>query len=136
MNYKYKIIYIRIFFFVAITFLYLTVFEDTICGSSDYSYVSDPTYIEVTFQPELPGEFQPHKGSFSIKQRKAYVSYYLDNIFECRKKFLLSVSNISGIRVKNQNENSLSIHHIISILQKNNTWHQSSDDDSFLNDYC
>ena len=136
MNYKYKNSIIGTFFFVAITFLYLTAIEDASCGSTAHIYASDSTYIEETFQPELPDKYLPHKGSFSLKQKKAYVPFNTKNIFDYRKIFLLSASNIRGIYVWNQNENSLSFHHIISILQKKNTWHQSSDDDSLLFEYC
>ncbi len=136
MNNKYKNNYIRTFIFVTISFLCLTVFENDICGSVNYSYASDLTNIEVIYQPELPKEFQLYNGSSSFKQRKAYGSFYLENIFKCGKKLLFSVNNFSAIYLKNQNNYALNFHHIISILQKSNTWHQSSDDDSFLNDYC
>jgi len=42
----------------------------------------------------------------------------------------------SNIYFNIQSKHSLPLHHIISILQKNNTWHQTSDDDAFLSDYC
>lgn len=135
MNNKHKN-YIRTFIFVTISFLYLTVFENDICGSVNYSYASDLTNIEVIYQPELPKEFQPYNDSYSFKQRKKDKSFYLENIFKCCKKLLFSVNSFSAIYLKNQNNYALNFHHIISILQKSNTWHQSSDDDSFLNDYC
>ena len=134
MNNKYKNNYIRTFFLVAITFLFLTVFENDICGSVTYSYASDKIYIEDIYQPELPNEIQSYKGSFSLKQRKPYVPFYLENIFKCRKKLLLSINNIGNIYFACQNNHSFHFHPIISILQKYNTWHQSSDDDPFLTD--
>ncbi len=136
MNHKYQKNYVRTFFFVAILFLYLTVFENDICGSVNYSYAYDNINIEVMYQPELPKEIQPYKDSFSLKQRKSYVPFDLEDYFKCRKKLLLSINNFSNINSNNQNKYSLAFHHIISILQKNNTWHQSSDDDAFLNDFC
>ncbi len=136
MNSKYKNNSTRTFFFVAITFLYLMVFENDICGSVNYSCASDLINIEFISQPELPKEFQPYKNSFSLKQRKEYVSFYLENIFKCRKKLLLSANYFINSYFNNQQRYSSSFHHIISILQKNNTWHQSSDDDHFFNDYC
>ena len=136
MNNRFKRNYVLIFIFVAILFLYLTVFENDICGSANYSYASHLTNIEVIYQPELPEEFQPYNGSSSVKKRKAHGSFYLENIFKCAKDILFSVNNFSTSYLKNQNNYALNFHHIISILQKSNTWHQSSDDDSFLNDYC
>ena len=136
MDNKNKNNYIRTLFFVAISFLYLTVFEDDIYGSVNYSHASVLTNIEVIFQPELPKNFQPYKSSSSLKQKKAYGSFYLDNIIKCRKELFLPVNTISSIYLNIQNKSSLPLHHVISILQKNNTWHQSSDDDAFLNDYC
>jgi hypothetical protein len=136
MNNKYKKKYIRTFIFVTISFLYLTVFDNDLCGSVNYSYDSDQTNIEVIYQPELPKEFQPYKGSYSFKQKKTYGSFYLENILKCRKKLLLSINKFSTIYLKNQNNYTSSFHHIILILQKSNIWHQSSDDDSFLNYYC
>ena len=112
------------------------VFENEICGSVNYSDDSDLTNIEVIYQTELPKEFQPHQGSSSLKQKKAYGSFYLENILKFQKELLLSINIFSTIYLKNQNNYTSSFHHIISILQKNNTWHQSSDDDAFLNDYC
>ena len=136
MNNKAKNSHIRTFSLVAISFLYLMVFENEICGSVNYSDDSDLTNIEVSYQPELPKEFQPHNGSSSLKQRKAYGFYHLENILKFRKKLVLSFNNFSTVYLKNQNYDTLSFHRIISILQKNNIWHQSSDDDAFLNDYC
>ena len=135
MNNKYKKNYIRTFILITVSFLYLAVFESDIYGCVDYSYSSDLTNIEVLYQPELPKEFQPYNALSSFKQRKAYGSFYLENIFKCEKRLLFSVNNFSAIYLKNQIYYALNFHHIISILQKNNTWHQSSDDDPFLNDY-
>ena len=135
MNNKHKN-YIRTFIFVTISFLYLTVFENDICGSVNCSYASDLTNIEIIYHPELPKEFQPYNDLYSFKQRKTDKSFYLENIFKRGKKLLFSVNSFSSIYLKNQNNYALNFHHIISILQKSNTWHQSSDDDSFLNDYC
>ena len=136
MNSKYRDNRIRTFFFVAVTFFCLRVFEKDICGSVNYSYASDLTNIEAIFQPELPKEFQPYKSSLPLKQRNAYVSFNLENTIKYRKKLFLSISNISNKYIKNQNKYTLSFHHLVSILQKNNTWHQSSDDDSLPNDCC
>ena len=136
MDNKYKNNYIRTFLFVAISFLYLAVFESDNCGSVNYSDVSALTNIEIIFQPELPKEFQSFKGSSSLKQRKAHGSFYLEKILKSRKKLLLSLSKSSNIYFNIQSKHFLSLHHIISILQKNNTWHQTSDVDAFLSDYC
>ena len=128
--------HIRTFFCVAISFLYLTVFENEIYESVSYSRASDLTNIEVLFQPELPKESQSYKDKSLLKQGKANGYFYLEKTFKSRKKLLLSVNNINNIYFKIQNKYSLPLHPIISILQKNNAWHQSSDDDNFPNDYC
>ena len=136
MNKKAKNSHIRTFSIVAISFLYLMVFENEIVGSINYSDDSDLTNIEVNYQSELLKEFQPHKVSSSLKQKNAYGSFHLENILKFRKKLLLLLNNFSTIYLKNQNYDTLSFHHIISILQKSNIWHQSPDDDAFLNGYC
>ena len=136
MNNKANNSHIRTFSIVAISFLYLMVFENEICGSVNYSDDSGLANIEVSYQSELPEKFQPHKDSSSLKQKNAYGSFHLENIFKFRKKLLLSFNNFSTVCLKNQNYDTLSFHHIISILQKNNIWHQSSDDDAFLSAYC
>jgi len=136
MKNKYNNNSIRTFFFVAISFLFLTVFENGINGTDNYSYASERTNIEAIFQPEIPKVFQPYDGSSSFKQRKEYGSFYLENVCKCWNKKLLSANNFSTIHLNNQSNDTLNIHHIISILQKNNTWHQSSDDDPSPHDYC
>ena len=136
MNNKFTKNYFRTLFFIIISFLYLTLFENDICGSVNNTYASDLINIEAIFQPDLPEEFQSYKDSSPLKQRKEYEPFYLENIVKCRKKLLLSVNSISNIYFNSQNKYSLPFHHIISILQKNNTWHQSFDDDASHNDYC
>jgi hypothetical protein len=136
MNNKYQKNYVRTFFLVVILFLYVTVFENDICGFIDYSYAYDNINIEVIYQPELPKEIQSYEDPFSFKQRKPYVPFHLEDCFKCRKRLLLSINNFSSSNINSQNKYSLAFHHIISILQKNNTWHQSSDEDTFLNDFC
>jgi hypothetical protein len=128
--------YYRAFFLFVISFLYLTVFQNDISGSVDFSTASDLTKIEAVFQPELPKKFQPEKGSSSSIPRRELGFFYLESFFKFRKKILLSINTISKIHLNCQNTNPPPFHHIISILQKNNTWHQSSDEDAFLNDFC
>jgi hypothetical protein len=136
MEKRYKNNCVRTFFFVAILFFSLTLFENDICRSVSYSYASDLIKVEALLQPELPKEFQPYNGLSSVSQKKSHGSFYLGNIFECGKKFILSANNISNIYINNQNNKFLHFHRIILILQKNNSWHQSSDDEAFLHIFC
>ncbi len=136
MNNKYKNTHIRKFSFIAITLLYLMVFENNLCGSANHSHASTLTNVEVIYQLEFPKEFQPYENSLSLKQRKAYVTFYLENIFKCRKKLLLSANFFLNCYFNNQQRYSSPFHRFISILQKNNPWHQFSDDDPFHSNYC
>lgn len=136
MNHQVKNNRIRAFFFVAISLLYLTVFENDLYGSVNYSHVSDQINIELVFQPESDKEIQPFKSSSPPKPRKQQVPYYLENSFKSSKKLLLSVNDTGSNYFNIQKNGSLLLHNIISILQKNNTWHQSPDDDAFLSDFC
>ena len=133
MNTDRRIDSLRVLIFVAIIFIYLNVFENNAYSSPDYSVTSPQINIEAIYQPEIPEKYQFDKGSFSIKQKKISTPYYLENIHKYRKKLLLSENN-NGF-INNPSILPLSFHHIISILQKNNTWHQSSEDDSFLTPY-
>ena len=136
MNNQYRNNWIRTLLFVAISFLYLMVFENNLCGLIDYSYDSDQTIIEANYQSKLPKIFQSYKGPYSFKQKKTHGSFYLENIYKYRKKLLYLTNNFSTAHLKNQNNYTLSFHPIISILQKNNAWHKSPDEDAFLNEYC
>ena len=130
MNNKPGMNFIRIFLFATITFFYLNVFENNAYRSPDYSVTSPHVNIEAVFQPEIPEKYQFNKGFFSIKQNKILTPYYLEDKPKYRKRLLLSENN-NGF-INNPFNHSSSFHHIISILQKNNTWHKSSEDDSFL----
>jgi hypothetical protein len=136
MKTRYKMNCIRIFFFVAILFFALIIPESDIYHSVGYSYTPDVIKIEAFFQPELPKEFQPYFDSISFDQQKAYRPFHIEYIVKSRKKLLLSTNNICNIVIDNQIKASLHFHHIISILQKSNIWHQSSDEDASLPDYC
>lgn len=136
MNTRYKINCIRTFFLVAILFFALIIPSRDIYQPVSYSYAPALIEVETFFQPELPKEFQPYFDSISFDQQKAYRPFHLEYIFESRKKLLLSTNNICNIVINNQIKGSLHFHHIISILQQNNTWHQSSDEDVVLPDYC
>lgn len=127
---------IRTFIFVAISFLSLTLFENDICMGSSYSHTSEITNIEAVFQPVLPKVYQLYTDSISPNQRQAYGSYYLENYFKSLNKRLLTDEIICSEYLSNQSSSALYIHHIISILQKSNTWHQSSDEDPPRHDIC
>jgi hypothetical protein len=133
MKNRYKNNCVRAFLLVAILSFSLTVFGNDICRSVSYSYVSNQIEIEVLSQQERPKDFQPYNDSSSFKQRNGDGSFYLENIVERGKKLILSTNNIY---INNPNKIFLHFHYIVSILQKSNTWHQSSDDDAFLHDYC
>jgi len=126
MNTNHRIDFIRVLIFLAIIFIYLNAFENNAYSSPDYSVNSPQINIEAIYQPEIPEKFQFNKGSFSIKQKKSHESY-LEDITKHRKKLLFSIKN-NGL-INNPDIHFLSLHHIISILQKTNTWHQSSEDD-------
>lgn len=100
MNNKRKIDFIRIFVFVAITIIYLNVFENNVYGSPDFSVTSPQINIEAVFQPEIPEKYQFNKGSLSIKQEKIFTPYYLEDNLKYRKKLLLSENN-NGLRKSN-----------------------------------
>ena len=127
---------IRAYIFVAISFLSLTLFANDIYVGSSYSHASEITNIEAIYQPELPKVFQLYTDSFSPNQRQAYGSFYLENYFKSLNKMLLSDEVIWSEYLSNQSSSALYIHHIISILQKSNTWHQSSDEDPPRHDIC
>lgn len=136
MKIRYKLNCIRTFFIAAILFFALIVPESDIYHSVDYSYAPDLIKVETLFQPELPKDFQPYFDSISSAQQKAHKPFHLEYVFESRKKLLLLTNNICNIVIDNQIKCSLHFHNIISILQKNNTWHQSVDEDASLPDYC
>ena len=127
---------IRAFIFVAISFLSLTLFENDIYVGSSSSHASEITNIEAIFQPELPKVYQLYTDSISPNQRQAYGSFYLENYFKSLNKMVLSDESICSVYLSNQSTSALYIHHIISILQKSNTWHQSSDGDPPRHDIC
>ncbi len=127
---------IRKYFFIAITFLYLMAFSSDSFGSANYHRAFNVTHIELIDQSDSLNEFQLYENPSSQSKSEEYVSFYLENIFKCRKKLLLSVNYFNINCFNNQQRYYSPFHHILSILQKNNTWHQSSDDDPFPNDYC
>jgi hypothetical protein len=110
-------------------FLFGLLFSDyDTCSPCDPVCPQDIAYIELVLEPELPGIPQIHDDSASNYPVENPVSFLSDFAFN---------NQINPLRLRSfQETNGIINRHLdfstcnpISILQKKNHWHQSSDDD-------
>lgn len=130
MNINLKINPLRAFFIVIITGLYIMVCENDLCSAIDYSNTFHSESAECIAQPKIFKPLENNKKELYLKPHKTYLTFYYTTVHHYRKQ-LLSTNTFDRVYSSHASTISFTVHPIISILQKSNTWHRSSDDDPF-----
>lgn len=113
-----------LFLFIFQAFLY----NDDACSLSSQVCFQDFTFIELIYKPDIQ-EIPQTPSDSSFNNHDDYPSIFsLDNLDNSKFKFLQSNTSLYSNEIINRhlafpNSNT------ISIIQKKNHWHQSSDDE-------
>ncbi len=127
MDQEHKNNYILNLFIIALTFLFLMVYDFDFYGPINFFNASNLTHIELLVQSNSPNNLQFNKVASSRNNQKEYASFNLEN--KSKKRLLRLADHFLKKNFHIQQQYYPPPHYIISILQKNNTWHQSADDD-------
>ena len=125
----FKSFYIGLFY-ALITLISIVKSESSLYASLEQYYYSNQVEIELVITTPIDYDLSLLKSDVPPKWIKNFAVNHID--FLSTNKFTL-IQYDSHVRhqLKNFRHTSFSNHALISILQKYNNWHQSSDEDSF-----
>ena len=122
------------FFCIAITCISVIQYDSSaVFGAYEFfNNVCDnySTRIELVVRPPLDDTFQSRNNLSSSKQNNKPFSYHAAHISIHNFRPILTPERLID-QLSGGQQISSPIHHIISILHKQHTWHQSSDDEPF-----
>lgn len=137
---KHKNIFIRVFFilnlfvysfFIFSTLVYPAIIENNLWVYTGCYYDLDQTEIEPAFSERSNNKFGFYNLNSSPKQTAGFTPVNVD--FSAVHKYsLIHYNNYVRHQLKLFDRTFTPRQQLVSILQKNNIWHQSSDEDSPL----
>lgn len=136
MNSKNIKVFIFKLFFIVISFIYFIKLENEIYPHYDYCYFPHLTNIEIVVNSHPPYNLQSYKNPHLLKLKNSeHRSFDFDKLKINRTTYTLqtrfSIHSLLNFQLRYSPNRQ-----ILSILQKKNIWHQSSDDDPFYSNHC
>jgi len=119
------------FFIISYVFISTLQIENSLYIPTDYCFYHSQIEIELVLSEKSHYDISFYNLNTSQKQTKDFTLAAFD-FPPVNKCLLIQYNNLVLHQLKSLEYNFYSNHRHISILQKNNIWHQSSDEDSFL----
>ena len=116
---------------ILITLIFLIQAESTLCVPSEFSYYPHQTEIELVVTTETEYKLSLFKIDATPKQSFDFAVAHIDFKSIC-KLTLLNYDKYLRHQFKYFKRSLSPNNNLLSILQKHNAWHQSSDEDSVL----